>query len=72
MSNLSYLDTLNGVIDPEFMEPMIGLIDNHKNWGATMARLPSHIIVNLVDEIKRLREKVGGYKTIPADELDSL
>lgn len=70
MSNLSYAEALAGVIEPEFMEPMLGLIDNHKNWGATIARLPSHVVVNLVEEIKRLRELSGGYKTLPRDELE--
>jgi len=72
MSNLSYAEALAGVVEPEFMEPMLGLVDNHKNWGAVMARLPSHVVVNLVEEIKRLREQVGGYKTIPSNELDDL
>lgn len=68
MANLSYAEALFGVVSEEEMEPMLALIENHKNWGAILARLPSHIIVNLVEEIKRLREQVGGYKTIPPME----
>lgn len=70
MSNLSYAEALFGVVSEEEMEPMLALVENHKNWGAVMARLPSHIVVNLVEEIKRLREQAGGYKTLPP--LESL
>lgn len=72
VANLSYAEALAGVVEDEFMEPMLALVDNHKNWGAVMARLPSSVVVNLVEEVKRLREEIGGYKTIPASELDSI
>lgn len=68
MAKLSYLEALTGVVEPDYMEPLLQLVDNHKNWGALIARLPSHVVVNLVDEIKRLREQVGGYKSIPGDD----
>ena len=68
MSNLSYIEALYGVVGEDDMEAMVGLVENHKNWGAFKCRLPSHIIVNLVEEIKRLRELQGGYKTLPAME----
>ena len=67
---LSYLEALTGVCDPNEMEALIGLIEGHKNWGAINARIPSHIVVNLVDEIKRLRTAAGGYKSIPAGAAD--
>lgn len=65
MSNLSYVEVLFGVVDPQDVEGLVGLVDNHKNWGAFQCKLPSHVIVRLIDEIKALREKVGGYKTLP-------
>lgn len=65
MANLSYLEVLYGVVDEQDMEPLIGLVENHKNWGAFMCRLPSHTVVRLIDEIKRLREAAGGYKQVP-------
>lgn len=65
MANLSYMEALYGVVSEDEMEGMVSLVENHKNWGAVIARLPSHIIVNLVEEIKRLREQVGGYKQVP-------
>lgn len=70
MANLSYIDVLHGVVDEQDMEALVGLVDNHKNWGAFACKLPSHVIVRLVDEIKRLRELAPdrSYKTIP--EMD--
>jgi hypothetical protein len=70
MSNLSYVEALFGVVSEDDMEAMVGLVENHKNWGAFRAKLPSHIIVNLVEEVKRLREVAGGYKSVP--DLDKV
>jgi len=64
------VEALFGVVSEDDMEAMVGLVENHKNWGAFKANLPSHIIVNLVEEIKRLREVAGGYKQIP--DLDKV
>ena len=66
MANLSYVEVLYKVVDEEHMEPLLALIEIHKNWGGQpMARLPASVVVNLIEEIKRLREQVGGYKQIP-------
>ena len=62
---LSYLEALTGVVSENELEGMVGLVQGHKNWGAFMTRIPSHIVVNLVEEIKRLREKAGGFKSLP-------
>lgn len=72
MANLSYLEALHGVVSDDDMEAMLGLIDGHKNWGAFRAKVPTHIIVNMADEIKRLREKVGGYKRLPDVKMEEL
>lgn len=64
-AELSYVEALYGVVSEDEMEGIVGLVENHKNWGAVKARLPSHIIVNMVEEIKRLRQIVGGYKVLP-------
>lgn len=68
MANLSYIEVLFGVVDEQDLEALVGLVDNHKNWGAFSCKLPSQVIVRMVDEIKRLREQVGGYKSIPSEE----
>lgn len=68
MSNLSYVEALFNVVSEDDMEGVVGLVENHKNWGAFRARIPSHILVNLVEEIKRLREAAGGYKQVPTLE----
>jgi hypothetical protein len=64
-AKLSYVEALYKVVSEDDMEAIVGLVENHKNWGAFTARLPSHIVANLVDEVKRLREEAGGYKQIP-------
>jgi len=73
VSYLSYLETLVGVVSPEEIEGLVGLVDTHKNWGAfRVQRMASSTVVSLIDEIKRLRELAGTYKTVPegADPLD--
>lgn len=72
MANLSYLEALSGVVAQDEMDALLGLIEGHKNWGAFRAKVPTHIIVNLVEEIKRLREKVGGYKQLPDLDVKEL
>ena len=70
---LSYLEALAGAVDEADIEGLIGLLEAHKNWGAFRVKfLHSHIIVNLIDEVKRLREAAGTYKSVPkgADPLD--
>jgi len=61
---LSYADALRGIISADDMEGMLGLVENHKNWGAFSAKMPSYVVVSLVDAIKRLKEEATG----PADE----
>ena len=65
MSTLSYAEALYGLVDENDLEGMVGLVENHKSWGAFKAKLPSHIVVNLIEEIRRLREIEGGHKQIP-------
>ena len=68
MAELSYYEALYGIVSDNDVEALVELVKSHKNWGAIMARLPSDIVVSLVDEIKRLREAAGGYKRIPEME----
>jgi hypothetical protein len=72
VSNLSYYEALKGVVEDENMDAIVGLIESHKNWGAFRAKVPSHLIINLIEEIKRLREKVGGFKVVPEIEVTEL
>lgn len=72
---LSYTEALRGIISADDMEGMLGLVENHKNWGAFSAKMPSYIVVALVDAIKRLKEDATGpaedYPDGDEDELDS-
>ena len=47
------------------------MIMNHKNWGSfSVRRLPSYVIVNLVERIKQLAEQQLG-EAIPIDVDDN-
>lgn len=65
MAELSYYEALYGVVSDSDAEALVELVKNHKNWGALRSRIPSEIIVALIEEIKRLRQEAGGYKRIP-------
>ena len=67
-ADLSYAEALRGLVAEDELDAMLGLIESHKSWGAFRAKMPTHIVIALVDEVKRLREQVGGFKTIP--EID--
>lgn len=63
---LSYVEALFGLCAPDEIDAVIEVIDHHKNWGSFRARnVPSHLLVNLVEEVKRLRTAAGGYKKLP-------
>jgi len=54
---LSYADALKGVVDPDAVEPLVGMIQQVKTWGDFQTKfLPASVVVNLIDEIKRLKE----------------
>jgi hypothetical protein len=64
---LSYVEVLVGVVSEDEIEGLVGLISAHKNWGAfRVQNLHSHTVVLLIDEIKRLREAAGKYKSVPS------
>lgn len=64
---LSYVEVLMGVVSEDEIEGIVGLISAHKNWGAfRVQNLHSHTVVLLIDEIKRLREAAGEYKSVPS------
>jgi hypothetical protein len=58
---LSYSQALDGVLDAADVEGIVALVDQHKNWGQVTGRVPSYIIVKLVDEVKRLKEQQLSY-----------
>ncbi len=61
---ISYTDALDGVLSKEDAEAIVGLMEQHKNWGGLRGRVPSYVIVALVDEIKKLKEQqLNFYKT---------
>ena len=59
--NLSFAQVLDGVVEPDDVPGLQGLVEQHKNWGAFSCRVPSYIIVRLVDTIRLLREHGANY-----------
>lgn len=58
---ISYAQALDGVVSKDDVDALLGLVDNVKNWGDVRARMPGHVIVRLVDEIKALKEQQLAY-----------
>jgi hypothetical protein len=55
---ISYAAALDGVVAPDDLASVLDLIQTHKQWGGgRVPWLQSHIVVNLVDEIKKLKEQ---------------
>ena len=69
---ISYGKALDGVVEAEDIEPLVNLVEQHKNWGAFKCRLPSYIVVRLIDALRDLRQHGAEYyetdDTIPEDE----
>lgn len=61
IQHLSIAQVLDGVVQPDDIEGLQGLVEQHKNWGAFSCRLPSYIVVNLIDALRVLREHGAGY-----------
>lgn len=62
--HISYSDALDGVLNPDDIDGIVGLIEQTKNWGSIRGSVPSYVIVALVDEIKKLKEQqLNFYKT---------
>jgi hypothetical protein len=61
MANDSYRQTLNGVVQNDDIEPLLHIVEQHKNWGAFSCKLPSYIIVNLIDALKTMRDHGKEY-----------
>lgn len=66
--SLSYRAVLTDVVTKDDIDGMLNLIEQHKNWGAFTARLPSYIIVLLIDHLKTLKEQVAGFYAQPEPE----
>lgn len=58
---LSYSKTLDGVVDSDDIEPLVNLVEQHKNWGAFKCRVPSYVIVRLIDALRDLRQHGAEY-----------
>jgi hypothetical protein len=58
---LSIPQVLDGVISADDIAPLVQLVEQHKNWGSFTARIPSYIIVSLVDTLRVLREHGARY-----------
>ena len=69
---ISYREALQGVVIPDDVEGMVNLLEQHKNWGAFTAKMPSYIVVSLVDTVKRLKEDIAAsYLPEPPEALDN-
>jgi hypothetical protein len=69
---ISYREALQGVVIPDDVEGMVNLLEQHKNWGAFTAKMPSYIVVSLVDTVKRLKEEaMAAYLPEPPEALDN-
>jgi hypothetical protein len=68
---LSYAKTLEGVVAEDDIEGLCSLVEQHKNWGAFKCRVPSYIIVRLIDALRDLRQHGAEYyetsEDVPAD-----
>lgn len=58
---LSYQKALDGVVNSDDIEPLVNLLEQHKNWGAFRCRVPSYIIVALIDAVRELRQHGAEY-----------
>jgi hypothetical protein len=58
---LSYQKTLEGVVLHDDIEPLVHILEQHKNWGAFSCKLPSYIVVNLIDALRTLRQHGAEY-----------
>ena len=73
---ISYAKALDGVVDSDDIEPLVSILEQHKNWGAFKCRVPSYILVRLMDAVRDLRQHGAEYyetqdnEVIPADEDD--
>lgn len=68
---LSYQKALDGVVSADDIEPLVSLLEQHKNWGAFKCRVPSYIIVRLIDAVRDLRQHGAEYyetREAPVDE----
>lgn len=59
--HLSFAQVLDGVVTADDVPGLQNLVSQHKNWGAFSCRVPSYIIVNLIDTIRLLREHGAKY-----------
>ena len=59
MASMSYADVLKLALeDKDMIQALVELIDQHKSWGAfQVPRIPSYVIVNIVDALRREAEK---------------
>ena len=69
---LNYPEALNGVTDEASQVVLVKLVEHVKNWGdfPLTPYLRATVLVNLIDEIKRLKEDRPGYE-MPEDDDDA-
>lgn len=68
---ISYQKALDGVVMAEDIEPLVSIVEQHKNWGSFKCRVPSYILVRLIDAVRELRQHGAEYyetdEAIPSD-----
>jgi len=71
---LSYRNVLELVIeDPDTIDALESVVDQHKNWGQFVTRVPSWVIVALVDAYKkRAEQQLGSLIPVVEDDADVL
>jgi hypothetical protein len=67
MRTISYKQAINLAIEDEDMVLYLEeIVQNHKNWGQFNVKLPSWVLVNIVDLVKAMAEESLGDR-IPVD-----
>ena len=71
---LSYRNVLELVIeDKDTVDALESVVDQHKNWGQFTVRVPSWVVVTLLDSYKALAEQqLGSLVPVVEDEPDAL
>jgi hypothetical protein len=70
--NLSLEQALDGVVEADDIPGLVNLVMQHKNWGAFACRVPSYVIVRLIDTVRLLREHGAEYYVTSAGRPSSL
>lgn len=72
---ISYKQAISLAIENDDMMLYLDeIVMNHKNWGSFNVKLPSYVVVNLVERIKQLAEETLAEQlpiSMDKDEFDA-